>query len=315
MERNFFVDALKVFLALMVVAIHCGFLKESPLLGFLTTQGIFRIAVPIFFVINGYYFGSVKNTESLFTWLKKVLRLYLFWGTVYASFWFHLDDLSITQFLTLVKEVIFGYFHLWYLPGMIGAGLLTFLFRERVKLGSYIATVCFFVGVVIQYSANYYDFESDIMNQVAAQTFTHRNFLFLGFPFFYFGFVLTNLRLHILTKNTVVIAAAGATLLMIESYLNFSQDSHNAFDNYFSLIFVCPTLFLFFLKRNIKKGNKYIALTSTGIYFTHPLFLLVLVKLGFDTGTIFTLLVLALSLSSTFFLIMMKEKFKINFIL
>ena len=53
MQRNSTLDILKFIMAIMVVGLHARFLFETSSLGYhLTVQGIFRLAVPIFLLIN-----------------------------------------------------------------------------------------------------------------------------------------------------------------------------------------------------------------------------------------------------------------------
>ena len=41
----------------MIVGLHAGFLKDvNEYVSFLTVEGLFRIAVPLFFIINGYFY-------------------------------------------------------------------------------------------------------------------------------------------------------------------------------------------------------------------------------------------------------------------
>lgn len=49
-------DALKVVLAICVVALHCKvFGGNDTAIGYMLGNGLFRVAVPVFFIINGYY--------------------------------------------------------------------------------------------------------------------------------------------------------------------------------------------------------------------------------------------------------------------
>lgn len=58
--RNVSLDLLKLLMAIMVVALHANFLQEYSLLGsYLLVNGLFRVAVPIFLIINGFYFFNV----------------------------------------------------------------------------------------------------------------------------------------------------------------------------------------------------------------------------------------------------------------
>ncbi|WP_318494056.1 acyltransferase family protein [Photobacterium leiognathi] len=316
MRRNLLLDALKVLLAIMVVGMHAGFLKEFPLGNFLTSQGAFRIAVPIFFVINGYYFGVVKDIKSLIIWVKRVVSLYVFWMLFYAYFWFRPDSFDVIEIVKVIKTIVVGHHHLWYLPGMIGAGVLTYFFREHLKLGVVVALTCFVGGVGIQYLGSYHFFESNVLDKLFNLTFIHRNFLFLGFPFFLVGFLIKLEKLSFLSDKVNFIFVLGVLLLSVESYFNFVNSyKDGGFDNYFSLIFICPAIFILVLNSDRKTDNKNIALLSTGIYFIHPFCMSVLGKLGFDTGTIFAFMVLALSVFASVVLIKIKDRFKVTFIL
>ena len=65
MGRNLSIDVLKIILAIFVVFLHMNFLKETyPLMSFLLVNGIFRIAVPVFLVITGFYFFHIDTTKN-----------------------------------------------------------------------------------------------------------------------------------------------------------------------------------------------------------------------------------------------------------
>lgn len=68
MSRKISLDILKLLMSFMVVGLHAGFLGDVDLLGeYLTVNGIFRLAVPTFLVINGFYFFlSYLKINNLF---------------------------------------------------------------------------------------------------------------------------------------------------------------------------------------------------------------------------------------------------------
>ena len=64
-KRKTSIDLLKITLAIFVLLIHCNFLIDyNKALNFLTVQGLFRIAVPLFFIINGFYFEKIIDSKS-----------------------------------------------------------------------------------------------------------------------------------------------------------------------------------------------------------------------------------------------------------
>jgi peptidoglycan/LPS O-acetylase OafA/YrhL len=73
-------DSLKLFLAVMVIGLHANlFFDTSPLANQLFVNGISRIAVPTFFIINGYYLsGAMKDTASFLSWAKRIALAYAF---------------------------------------------------------------------------------------------------------------------------------------------------------------------------------------------------------------------------------------------
>lgn len=319
MERNFSLDILKLCLAFMVVGLHSGFLNEISTVGnVLTVQGLFRIAVPLFLIINGYYFSSITNLTALITWVTRVGALYAFWMIFYSYFWFRPDSFSVIETVKLIHTILVGYHHLWYLSGMIGAGILMFLLRNNMRNASCIAALCFFVGVVIQYIGNYHIVEHEFVDKLFNMTFIHRNFLFLAFPFFFIGFYLKQNSLRISTSYLYTIAIFGTLFLLIESFYNYSNPMNDGgFDNFISLVIICPALFLIALNSKKKNTTKTFALLSTGVYFIHPIWLIILRKFTFlgDYGTLLTFVCLVLSVISGLVLIKIKDRTKLSFLL
>lgn len=313
-SRNLLLDIFKIALAFMVVAQHGAFLNDISQEGYnLTVQGIFRIAVPIFFIISGYYFTSIFNKERLIIWIKHIFSLYAFWMIFYFLFWF--DPTSFTK-TYVIRTIIFGYHHLWYLSAMIGAGILTYLFKEKTTLGIILAFLLFTIGVLIQYLGNYHLLSSPILNTLANTTFIHRNFLFLGFPFFYIGFIINKKRIMEKTKTNslILITFLSSCLLLSESWFNSVYSlKDNGFDNLLFLVLVCPLLFILLLRSKLKTENKNIALVSTAIYLIHPFWLIVLREFTLLEGTSITLLCILLSILSSYPII--KAHKKLTFIL
>ncbi|MGO4707940.1 acyltransferase family protein [Chryseobacterium sp. 2TAF14] len=102
MGRNLSIDVLKIILAFFVVFLHMNFLKESyPMTSFLLVNGLFRIAVPVFLVITGFYFLHIDDAKKLRKWLFRTFLLYAIWMLIYISHWKDNEQVLLT--------VIFGY--------------------------------------------------------------------------------------------------------------------------------------------------------------------------------------------------------------
>jgi serine/alanine racemase len=134
--KNKGIEQFRVIAAIMVVAIHC-----LPL-HYLWSEGdtfitltVFRLAVPFFFMISGYYVfaelalsNSYPARQLIYTFIKKQLRIYLLATLLFLplALYSHLIriDLPIGDFfqLLLVDGILY---HLWYFPAIITGGLLT----------------------------------------------------------------------------------------------------------------------------------------------------------------------------------------------
>ena len=185
-ERNLAVDSLKVGLACMVVGIHGHVLKaESPWLSGLLTDGLFRVAVPAFFILNGYYLApALDKPEAFGRWLKRILILYGLWSLIYlpqfAPPWHPLN-----QFGVLLAT---GFNHLWYLIAAAMGGCLLYIVNLRWPMALVgLAVVSFAAGVLVQYDVNYGWLFRDTIERLHFLTPLYRNFVLFAFPYMALG--------------------------------------------------------------------------------------------------------------------------------
>ena len=314
MNRSLSLDILKIILALMVVGIHSGFLSDISALGrYLTTAGLFRIAVPIFFVINGFFFFSVPP-EKIVTWFKRVIILYLFWTLVYIGYWFRAETINLFEIVRVIKTILVGHEHLWYLPAMVGAALVLLPLRKLTTPALLtIALVLYFIGLSIQYLGNYHVVANTSIDKILNSHFVYRNFLFFAFPFFAIGYLLRRTEIYkkFSLASIVSMTIIAVTLLLIENYLDFKfQVASKGFDIFLFLILVCPLVFITALKLDIRGESKTLALYSTGIYFIHPLFISLVKTYADMGGTLLTLVVAILATLAAWLLIKINAKLK-----
>jgi len=265
MGRNLSIDVLKIILAFFVVFLHMNFLKETyPLLSYILVNGLFRIAVPVFLVITGFYFFHIDSVKKLKKWLFRTFLLYAIWMLIYVSYWKDNDEILLT--------IVFGYHHLWYLIGTFFSGfLLYFLRNQSSRLLLTLAIFLFLFGYVVQVLGNlhYLNTESDsLLNDYLL----YRNFLFVCFPFLAIGFLINKHRIDISTyKNSSLLVILSILGVIAEAFFNYNYISSESTDILFSLIFASPLLFLYCQKIYIKTTSKVLASLSTAIYVVHPL--------------------------------------------
>lgn len=288
MHRSASVDFFKLLLAFCVVALHAHiFTESSTFLSFIFVNGILRIAVPLFFMLNGYYFYNLLYRKlPVGPWVKRMAFLYALWMVIYAPFYVPTDFHSHIEMMKFLITLVVGYHHLWYLIGTLGAGGVLYFLRKKTDAQIfYTAIVLFAIGVVMQYVFDYGHSTHESINHLFNQDWMFRNFLLLGFPMFALGYLLAKdpRRLSIFSRQEAIgFASAGLVLLLIESGGNFFLHRiHDNFDNCAALILVCPFIFMLVLKMPGVLATDKVSKISTVIYFIHPLIISALTSLAF----------------------------------
>jgi surface polysaccharide O-acyltransferase-like enzyme len=183
-ERNLSLDYLKVFLSFCIVALHSGFLGGlSTLNGYLFVNGFFRIAVPIFFMINGYFlYKNINNKNYIKEVIKHIFFMYIIWMVLYFPLYYSSYNFgSIKGIISFVFMLFNGYAHLWYLVSMIVSIIFIYLIRninENQKL--VIAIVIYLLGCAIDYISFLYSSNSIFFKIISNNYFTRNFFLWLS---------------------------------------------------------------------------------------------------------------------------------------
>ncbi len=135
-------DRARIFAAVLVVAIHTGPLSSIHTdADFLLTRVLARLAVPLFFMMTGYFSlspilnGKDPDLQGLRKLIKSNVIFYSIAAVIYlpvSIYAGHYTNLSIIDALRLL---IFDgvYYHLWYFPALIlGAGIVCIL-AQRLR--------------------------------------------------------------------------------------------------------------------------------------------------------------------------------------
>ena len=313
-NRNFALDIFKITAAFMVVGLHSGFLADVSSIGnYLTVHGIFRIAVPSFLLINGFYFYPVLVKEKSAYWIKRILYLYFFWMVLYSKLWFRPSEISFIEIAQIAHTLIFGYWHLWYFPGLLVSAVLVILFKNHPpRLMIPIILIIYVVGVVFAYTKHYHMVKNPIMDSFLNNKW-YPGFFFSSLPFFYIGLVINKLNIHerISLKYSAGLSLIGFALLISESYFNYIESSrYGVFVDFVSLLIVCPALFLLLMNLNFRGKSKKIASYSIGVYLIH---IYILRFYYFHTdfeGTARTFMTFISSILASYFLIKVNKRIK-----
>lgn len=278
-DRNIALDAAKLGFAIMVVCMHSYFLGElQNTFSLLLRNGLFRLAVPVFFCINGFYFYRAASNRQSLDWLKRLFYLYLFWSLFYSAYWFKLSGNLVQDIIDNINILGIGFWHLWYIVGSIGAAavlLLIWTLSDYSKLALALCAYC--LGASMMYIGNYQLLDQGFWGSLTTNVEMHKNFLLFAFPFFTLGFLINKHSVHrkIPFKYLCALAAASVLLVGLEAYANRSAPV-DTFDSYLSLMLCCPAIFMLLLNIKIRGQSRNLSLLANGVYFIHPLFIMYL---------------------------------------
>ncbi|MFT6215027.1 MAG: surface polysaccharide O-acyltransferase-like enzyme [Roseivirga sp.] len=316
MQRYLALDLLKAVLMVMILAIHSSFLFDySQALGHIMNNGLFRVAVPLFLIISGYFSVRAFSEGKAVGWIKRIAVMYLVWTLVYLPFW--VDMVQFNPFRSFI-DLIFGFYHLWYISSLLWGGIILYLLRgksDRFLLVS--ALLLFVIGVFIEYAGEYDLFLNiPIIDRLFSLNFIHRNFLFIGFPFLTIGYLIKKTGFeHRLKKPTLLLLLLIATLLFLmeSALLYFKLSGYGGFDVYLMSFIVCPIIFVLVLNSNIKLTKfktESMGLYLAAVYFIHPVFIINYSKVfDFDSITLMFLTLIS-SLIASYFIIQVHKRFK-----
>ncbi len=308
-NRNLGLDALRILMSVMVIGLHTNWLCAlSPLWNQLTVNGLFRAAVPIFFIINGYYLADAFQAGRVRLWLVRVLRIYLFWTIVYLPAYWPPSHSGATALVAFVANLVLGYWHLWYMAALAMGGAVLWLLRARSgQQLLWIAVGLFAFGMMLEIAK----LDVGIPMPVRA----YRSFLFDALPFLLIGYVARRDEVYLARSTIWTLAAVGLIALMFEC---FAQSrfavSATAPDLHLSLLVLCPAVFLMALNLPFRTSSDRYAKASAAIYFSHLGFMLLGERIGLLPGLQLFAFVLLLSGLACWPLIAVSRRFRLTFV-
>lgn len=314
MTRNATLDALKVVLAATIVGLHGHVLLDvAPGTSHFLENYLFRLAVPVFFIINGYYFFQMlERRGSWATWGSRIAIFYLTWSLVYSYYIWQ----QAKGPLGLLSTMVVGYWHLWYLPATLLAGGVVYLLR-RWSTPWLLAAIAlaYLAGLCVQYAGNYHLFEGTRLDALLQKDSVHRNFAFFGFPMFAIGFLLARTQLEQrVSRGTLVLALALGLAGVVAEYLVNEQlglAPTQSIDLLVGLPLACTAMFLLAVQARTHSSSARLTELSAVIFFVHPLFLKNLPRAGLDSPTMVVLASLACCLLVAPLVIRLNQRWRV----
>ena len=309
--RNKLLDQIRLLAAFLVILIH------APLPGKAgqVFEAVSRVAVPLFFMISGYY-AHGKSKEKLLKNARKT-AIMLLWSVglyfvcrILLSLYDNTTVAYLSQFLSLgiwVQTLVFNngilLGHLWFLLALLYCYLLYALFLRKTSL-----TVRMCISVVLH--VGFFVIREVLkLHGIFDPAYYLRNFLFVGIPFFLMGGAINQIKARFLQVPTAiwaVLICVGTALACIERFYV------GCYDLYVGTGIAAVALFMFAQKPEIPASN---VLASLGekyagdIYIFHSMMITVLNAAASVTGILHTavfpwvrpIIVLGISIGVAFF--------------
>lgn len=146
------IDFLRLFFALCVVAIHINVMNEfSDKANWYVTHLVFRLGVPFFFVVTGYFLGKkIRRIEDdqkkcmriCVNYIRKLLPPFLFWGFA-GLVWYRITLVKSEQDNIVWKVIQSIFFYpraaMWYVLATIIAVLVIGVLWSHKKILVFLA--------------------------------------------------------------------------------------------------------------------------------------------------------------------------------
>lgn len=318
--RNYLLDYYKILLAVFVVGIHTSpFVEYSKQLSFLFNLGIFRLAVPSFFLINGYYsLKALSSKHELKKYLLRVLKLYIFWMALYFPIYLYTHDFSVKNFIWGFIVLIYGYGHLWYITALMGGIALFFYLLQRYskRIILILAVSFYFMGCFIELAQGHLStVNSGLINEILILQVWKLNFIFFAFPFLAIGYYMKK-DAHVFNRRDYLLIAFF--MFSIELIISYKFLTHGR-NMLFSLILIAPLILSILMNLKFSKIknlhlNKYLEKLPNSIYYVHglPNFFIALVFVNMNTSYRF-IIVSLISLVLGIVLIKLNSRTKVYF--
>ncbi len=282
-------DHLRLIMAICIVAIHTyPLVNFHVLLDYGITRVLFRVCVPVFFMITGYYCLSegIDERKRLISYTKKISMLYLLSVLIYLPINIINGHLASLTLVGIVKELFITgtMYHLWYFPALLlGLWFLYFLFKRFPSKAIFpIVTFLYLLGLL---GDSYYGLSLKMpplsfFYQGVFKVFDYaRNGLFYAPLFLYLGVVVRKRRCLLKKKTHLVSLLLSLLFLLLEGmfllFLGFPK--HNSMYVYLPL--ASYFLFTYFLQYG-EGENRRIRKWALWIYILHPLSILLINKGG-----------------------------------
>lgn len=296
--RRIYLDMLKIVSCIAVITIHVaaiGFkninIKSISWNISNIYNNITRFAVPVFVMVSGALFlDENKKVDVKKLWQKNILHLttiYVFWTIVYAIYSvYNKGGIGSLSFISIIKNAIrSSYYHLWFIPMLIGIYILIPVIRPIVKDGK--KTIEYFLIIAVIFKVIPYTiklFEMPYIKYIKA-ILNRINIEMMGYiAYFILGHYLNTYALKKRTRKIIYISGILAIVIsVVGTWGNsiYKAKAQETLCREFSITTVTMSVAIFTLFKYLFDGKSFnkkinnvivhLSKTSLGIYLVHIL--------------------------------------------
>lgn len=281
MQKILSFDFMKLFMALLIVAIHVyPFSSFSSELDFFFTHVFCRIGVPFFLMTTGYFVLSraMKDRSVLKKYTVKILKLYGICMLLYLPVNLYAHSFQGMGVLEILQAIFLNgtFYHLWYFPALLLGMWIVYFLVTRVKKWGLVFGIVSILYLIGLFGDSYY---GSILNVSLLQQFYDviftvfdytRNGIFYVPIFLYLGYWIGNSSFKKSYKYYFIWFVVCLVFMLIEGGILHSLGWQKHDSMYLILI---PVMYCFFAGvQKVSTGNyKTLRAISTVIYIVHPL--------------------------------------------
>ena len=275
------IDIAKFVAAIAVVGIHTEIFCQFRMLdmGF---GVISRLAVPLFFLISGFFFFSKPVTlPRVLHIVKRLLILYVIYSAFFTILRLILHD-PLTPHDLYSFIFLRGFRHLWFLGALLIGIVLTASLQAFIKKWAILATAAafFILGLTL---GTYYPL-FDALPPIAAlheflniEQYGVRNGFFYGFPLVAAGMALAQIKRLPSFKLSLSLTLLSIGMLFAETWIAIKILHTTSTILWVSCIPATFFMMLCLLQlKDIRIDTRFSRKTATFIYLIHPTFVLLL---------------------------------------
>lgn len=283
------IDKMRIVAAILVVGIHIyPFKNISPVLDFILTRILGRLAVPFFFMVTAYFLfqDGYPSHEKIKKTLFDLGKWYMISAIIYLPILIYNGYLTRPHlFFEILKDIFIDglFYHLWYFPAvMIGLIIVLYLLKYFKKSQVfYITTGLYLIGLC---GDSYYQLviHLPILKNVLSWLFQLMDYSRNGFffaPLFIVLGIFASQEQPISKQKHGLILLLALFLMTVETTCihTFQLFKHDSMT--FSLPFVSYYLLTLLVK---VKGKRYRRLKdlSLYIYIIHPLMIIIVKEIS-----------------------------------